>query len=109
MATHRSDFRNGPWRPPTLATEARFGHDAADMRHILFSLALCSTLSSTGCQSQPDDKPKADVKDAKPKADAKKDVKTDAKADVKTDAKTDTKADVPTDSKAAGGWELDRT
>lgn len=52
------------------------------MRHILISLALCSAVALPGCGSQLDDKPKAEVKDAKPKTDAK----TDAKADVKADA-----------------------
>ena len=51
------------------------------MRQILFSLALCTTAASIGCQSQLDDKPKAEVKDVKPKADAKTDVKADAKTD----------------------------
>jgi polyisoprenoid-binding protein YceI len=74
------------------------------MRHILLSLALLTTVASTGCQSQLDDKPKADVKDVKPKTDAKKDV--DVKADTKTDTKT---AAVDTEAKAAGGWELDKT
>ena len=78
-----------------LAPGGRQGHDAPDMRHILFSLALCSTIALPGCQSQLDDKPKAEVKDAKPKTDAK----TDAKGDAKTDVKADAKADAP-DAKA---------
>jgi polyisoprenoid-binding protein YceI len=57
------------------------------MRHILISLALCSVAAS-GCQSQLDDKPKAEVKDAKPKVT----VETDAKTDVKPDAKVDAPA-----------------
>ncbi len=40
------------------------------MRKILIALALCSTASLAACQSQLDDKPKAEVKDAKPKGDA---------------------------------------
>lgn len=84
-----------------MAAGAGLEHDALDMRHILVSLALCSMIATAGCQSQLDDKPKAEVKDAKPK--------TDAKPDVKADPETDVKADVPTAEKAAGGWELDRT
>lgn len=61
-----------------LAYGARVAHDAAVMRHILLTLALCTTAASTGCQSQLDDKPKAEVKDAAPKAEGKTDA--DAKA-----------------------------
>lgn len=54
------------------------------MRRTLLSLALCATVTATACQSQLDDKPKAEVKDAKPAADAKG---ADAKADPAADAK----------------------
>lgn len=83
------------------------------MRHILSTLALCTLvtsagMTSAGCQSQLDDKPKAEVKDAKPKADAKKvDAKTDAKTDVKTDAKADVPAEPEVDA-PAGGLALDK-
>lgn len=53
------------------------------MRTSLLSLALCSMVVLPGCQSQLDDKPKAEVKDAKPAPDPK----TDAKADTAPDAK----------------------
>lgn len=69
-----------------LAGGARLEHDASAMRQILFSLALCTAAASIGCQSQLDDKPKAEVKDAKPKTDGKTDVKADVKADAKVDA-----------------------
>jgi polyisoprenoid-binding protein YceI len=61
-----------------LAGGTGLEHDAVDMRHILFSLALCTAAVSMACQSQLDDKPKAEVKDAKPKTDGKTDGKTDA-------------------------------
>lgn len=83
-----------------MAAGAVLAHDAADMRHTLLSLALCSTLALPGCKSQLDDKPKAEVKEGKAKtADAKGDVKVDAKTDVKADAKADAKTDAP-DAKA---------
>jgi polyisoprenoid-binding protein YceI len=71
---------------PALADGAWLAHDAFDMRQIFFSLALCTAAASMGCQSQLDDKPKAEVKDVKPKTDAKTDTKTEVKADTKTDA-----------------------
>lgn len=69
-----------------MAAGAILAHDAPDMRHILLSLALCSTIALPACQSQLDDKPKAEVKEGKAKPDAKTDVKADAKTDAKAGA-----------------------
>ncbi|MCX4243545.1 YceI family protein [Paraliomyxa miuraensis] len=55
------------------------------MRRTFLALTLCSSVSLAACQSQLDDKPKAEVKDAK----ATPDSKTDSKPDSKTDAKGD--------------------
>jgi len=98
-AWNRCDHRNGLSRRLRWPPGPGLGQDAADMPHTLLSLALCSTLALAACKSQLDDKPKAEVKDAKPKTDGKTDGKTDAKADVKADAKADAKAD-PMDAKA---------
>jgi polyisoprenoid-binding protein YceI len=62
------------------------------MRTILLSLAL-TTLALPACQSQIDDKPKAEVKEGKAKPDAKTDVKADADAKAQAHASTLAKLD----------------
>lgn len=80
------------------------------MKSSRIAFTLCATLALSACKSELDDKPKAEVKEAKKdaKTDAKTDAKGDAKADAKGDAKADAKADDAKAEPVAGGLKVDK-
>lgn len=67
------------------------------MKSSFIALTLFASFGLSACKSELDNKPKAEVKEAK--KDAKTDAKGEAKGDAKLDAKADAKGDAP-DEKA---------